>query len=284
MGDSGCAWLLQTLRMASSAGFLDALAGQCHGALHIALRQRVDRFPPQAGRTLAPGNRCQAQLAVAQGLQRQRAEHAGQAAVAAVARAEDQQAVGGFGIVVARRRAGWPTLAGAERRHAACRAIPGWVVPRACAPQFQTDQREFPAARASSAAFRSVTMAPRRASRVARPSRSRMRRASRIGPRLTLNSSASSCSPMRAPGGHLARQDAVAHASGNLFGDGQCGRALVGKQPECDGAFPCGKQLGWQIRTGFMAVSPQDDDGLVVGHRLAFGHKNLAHDARGRWR
>jgi hypothetical protein len=61
-----------------------------------------------------------------------------------------------------------------------------------------------------------------------------MRMASRTGPRLSLNSSASSCSPMRAPGARQAGDDAVAHLGGNLLGTVSVGPDVSPNRPELD--------------------------------------------------
>jgi hypothetical protein len=133
----------------------------------------------------------------------------------------------------------------------------------------------------NSSALSSVTMAPRRGSSVASPSRSRMRSASRIGPRLTENSSASSCSPMRPPGAiapERMRSPTRAAICSETVSVGSTWSANSRKAT----APSQGLNRSGGRSPGFMAASIQVHDHLVVGHRLAFGDQDLGDHARGR--
>jgi hypothetical protein len=74
-----------------------------------------------------------------------------------------------------------------------------------------------------------------------------MRSASRIGPRLTAELVGQFLLADARARRHGPREDAVAHARGDLLGDGQRRIGLVGKQPEGDGAFPGAEQVGRKI-------------------------------------
>jgi hypothetical protein len=237
------------------AGFVDALACQGHGAFDIALRQGDGGLAPQAGRLLAARHRGQAQLAVAQRLQRQRGQHALQPLVAALARAQDQQAVGRLGVVMASIR---DLGQGFESRHTGlqhgqqlgvglCGNLAHHHLEQAGANLQQLAQlvgAEFGDDGAAPGQQRGQPLALQDAQCVADRAAAD---AEFIGQFLLADARARRHGP---------RKDTVADTRGDLLGDGQRRIGLVGKQPEGHGAFPGAEQVGRKIAGVHGRLSP----------------------------